>query len=495
MRAVSTGLLALAALSSGNGALGQAWTPMWLHEFGTTSADRIAAGVVAEGGASLFAGTTSGTISLPRPGGADAFLVRCEPSGAITAMGQYGTPQADTAEGMATDGAGGVLLAGETSGSFGGPNLGESDIYVARVDPQGALLWVRQFGSTEDEDAWDAASDGAGGIYVVGQTSGDLAAPIAGSVNAFITRYDGQGNQLWSIQFGNGTTGGSGASAHGACPDGENGLFVCGWMSGGVSFLPFIARYGPTGDRLWIRHVGRTSADSLWAVTPDGMGGVIAGGSSVDSTFVTASDIMLVRFDANGSNGWFTLLSSPRSDSIDALMGDGLGGAYFTGTSFDRPAGFTGTGGRGLLGQVDHQGNLRWGRMFGSTINDDLVAITRSQAGSILVAGVGTGNSGPSPAGSSDALIARYSLCPADLTSSALFGHVSAGVPDGLVNGDDFFYYLTLYAAGLPCPFCVEPPDLTTAGTQAGQPGYGAPDGVLSTDDFFYFLHLFAQGC
>jgi hypothetical protein len=37
-------------------------------------------------------------------------------------------------------------------------------------------------------------------------------------------------------------------------------------------------------------------------------------------------------------------------------------------------------------------------------------------------------------------------------------------------------------------------PDLT-AGAIAGQPGYGQPNGVLNNDDFFYYLALFAAGC
>jgi hypothetical protein len=37
-------------------------------------------------------------------------------------------------------------------------------------------------------------------------------------------------------------------------------------------------------------------------------------------------------------------------------------------------------------------------------------------------------------------------------------------------------------------------PDLTT-GAVAGQPGYGVPNGVLNNDDFFYYLAIFSTGC
>jgi len=65
--------------------------------------------------------------------------------------------------------------------------------------------------------------------------------------------------------------------------------------------------------------------------------------------------------------------------------------------------------------------------------------------------------------------------CPADLTGP------DAGVPDGVVDANDFFFYLNLFAAGDSAA------DLTGNG--------GAPDGVIDANDFFAYLGLFTQGC
>jgi hypothetical protein len=74
-------------------------------------------------------------------------------------------------------------------------------------------------------------------------------------------------------------------------------------------------------------------------------------------------------------------------------------------------------------------------------------------------------------------------------TSTAIAGQTGYGSPNGVVNNDDFFYFLAHFAAG-NLAVC----DMTTTAI-AGQPGYGAPDGVLNNDDFFYYLALFAAGC
>ncbi|MCB9840531.1 MAG: hypothetical protein H6809_02625 [Phycisphaeraceae bacterium] len=80
-------------------------------------------------------------------------------------------------------------------------------------------------------------------------------------------------------------------------------------------------------------------------------------------------------------------------------------------------------------------------------------------------------------------------VCEPDLTTGAIPGQPGYGVPNGILNNDDFFYYLAQFAAGN-----LAVADLTT-GAIPGQPGYGVPNGILNNDDFFYYLAIFAAGC
>ncbi len=79
--------------------------------------------------------------------------------------------------------------------------------------------------------------------------------------------------------------------------------------------------------------------------------------------------------------------------------------------------------------------------------------------------------------------------CAPDLTTGAIPGQPGYGVPNGILNNDDFFYYLSQFAAGN-----LAVADLTT-GAISGQPGYGVPNGIINNDDFFYYLTIFAAGC
>ncbi len=86
-------------------------------------------------------------------------------------------------------------------------------------------------------------------------------------------------------------------------------------------------------------------------------------------------------------------------------------------------------------------------------------------------------------------IVSLGSGCQPDLTTGAVPGQPGYGVPNGTLNNDDFFYYLSQFAAGN-----LVVADLTT-GAVAGQPGYGVPNGVINNDDFFFYLSLFAAGC
>ncbi len=84
--------------------------------------------------------------------------------------------------------------------------------------------------------------------------------------------------------------------------------------------------------------------------------------------------------------------------------------------------------------------------------------------------------------------------CRPDLTTGAIPGQSGYGVPNGTVNNDDFFYFLSLYAQNLGCAVCPAPPDMTTTAIP-GSPGYGVPNGVLNNDDFFFYLTIFSTPC
>ena len=79
--------------------------------------------------------------------------------------------------------------------------------------------------------------------------------------------------------------------------------------------------------------------------------------------------------------------------------------------------------------------------------------------------------------------------CEPDITTTAIPGSPGYLTPNGVLNNDDFFAFLTEFAGGN-----LAVADLTATAVP-GTPGYGVPNGVISNDDFFYYLTIFAAGC
>src|SRR3990172_3459492 len=120
---------------------------------------------------------------------------------------QFGTTGADIVNGVVTDGAGNIYVVGQTTGALPGQvNLGSNDAFVQKYDSSGALTWTQEFGTTASDIARGVSVD-SGGVYISGDTAGTLPGQAsAGGTDAFITKYDTSGTLLWTSQFGSTST-------------------------------------------------------------------------------------------------------------------------------------------------------------------------------------------------------------------------------------------------------------------------------------------------
>jgi hypothetical protein len=140
-------------------------------------------------------------------------------------------------------------------------------------------VWVKQFCSSEEDKPWDIGIDSNNNIYVVGETLGSLSDNNnLGFSDAFFTKYDASGNQLWVKQFGSSDSFDS-DYALGITLDNNNNIYVTGYTFGslpGNSNLgiidAFLAKYDTNGNQLWIQQFGSNRAEIAQKVTVDGSG-------------------------------------------------------------------------------------------------------------------------------------------------------------------------------------------------------------------------------
>jgi hypothetical protein len=252
---------------------------LWTRQFGTDDWDY---GVVAVDGAGnvLVAGETGGSLVGENAGPRDVFVRKYDATGGVVWTRQFGTDRNDAALAVAADGAGNVVVAGLTEGSLAGATEGMTDAFVRKYDAAGNELWTRQFGTDQMDYATGVAVDGAGDIVVAGNTYGSLASANLGYADVFVRRLDAAGNEVWSHQFGSDDD----DYAFGVAADAAGNALITGTTYGTLAvanlggFDAFVRKIDAAGAEVWTRQFGTVAYDRAYGVAADASGSVLVAG-------------------------------------------------------------------------------------------------------------------------------------------------------------------------------------------------------------------------
>jgi hypothetical protein len=223
----------------------------------------------------------------------DAYLEKYDATGNLLWTRQFGSNNDDASAGVSLDALGFAYITGLINGNLSGPNSGGHDAFVAKYDPAGSQLWLRQFGTTGTDGGLAVSADALGNVYVAGVTDRSLDGPNAGGYDVFVRKYDGSGNLLWGRQLGSfaadgccapglGVFGGPNGDL-GIAADNSGNIYLGGWAGGNLGGSSaggknaFVAKYDAVGNLHWVEQV--TGAGS--SVSADGTGNVYVSGSTI----------------------------------------------------------------------------------------------------------------------------------------------------------------------------------------------------------------------
>jgi predicted dienelactone hydrolase len=273
----------------------------------------------------------------------DTFVLKYDTAGQLLwARGISGAAD-EQGRGIAADPTGNVLVVGEFTGTIelGATSLtaasDERDIFVAKYDPDGTLLWARRYGATGEDYARGVGTDAQGYIYVTGVFSDEVAfgqtwlrAPSTRE-QLFLMRLAPNGTVVWA----QGMTGsGQGHGCEIEVTGYGDSVIACDVMGelqfGGRSVSSLgtrdsvLARFSSAGAVLWVKPLGADSDAASFALALDPSGEFVTsagvyqgniGNNGYRVTSVPESSSYIVRLDER-------LIA--RSDAIDDLPAYGL---------------------------------------------------------------------------------------------------------------------------------------------------------------------------
>lgn len=313
----------------------------WAASAGGASNDESASIAVDNAGNTYVTGYFSGlanfgTTTLTSAGVTDVFLSKYNASGQHQWTVQAGGSSIDRGVAVRVGPSNDVFLTGffSATADFSGTSAtaaGQQDVFVARYDGSGNLVWLTTAGGSMVDEPAALELDASGNIAITGQFQGTATfgattftsqtnpTTSAPGIDVFVARLDANGNFLWSVQ--------------GAAPFTDRGLdvahtatgevLVTGQFSDTITFGNaynnnllngiFLIKFDANGNDVWFRRIGAATNNIAYGLACD----------NADNVYITGDFAgTLIFFDPQSSN---TNLSDPLPEAIFLAKYDAAG--------------------------------------------------------------------------------------------------------------------------------------------------------------------------
>jgi hypothetical protein len=145
---------------------------------------------------------------------------------------------------------------------------GDEDIFLVKYDQEGNFVWKTSAGSSGFDQARAVTLDNDNNIYLTGVISETADFDSTESIisngfnDLFLAKYDSTGQLLWVRGAGSASEDG----ANDVVTDIQGNIYVCGYLGSAAQFDDlqivgggfFVAKYDPKGRILWVKQIGET---------------------------------------------------------------------------------------------------------------------------------------------------------------------------------------------------------------------------------------------
>lgn len=286
----------------------------------------------------------------------------------------FGGTDKDIAYGVAPDKNGAVIVVGACR-SYG---KGRDDVLAMKIDRNGKTLWKKSFGRKRKDIAYAVTRTADGNFIAVGETR---SFSKLGDPDVYVIKFDSNGNLIWERNFG----GEMRDFAKSVVATGDGGVLIGGASeSFGDTYLDaYILKVDKNGKEEWAKIVGgeRDDIANGIALTSDG-GFVIAG--VTESYGYQSKDYYIVRFDKHAKQRWTKVFGEESEDIATGVVATADGACVVTG----KTKSFGSKRNDIMVLKVAANGKLVWQRLFGYKEKEWMNAITKTEDGGFMMAGL-----------------------------------------------------------------------------------------------------------
>ena len=369
---------------------------------------------------------------------------------------QIGGNDTDAGSAIANDPSGNIYIAG-TFGSTADfdPGAGVSnlisveysDAFVAKYDRSGNLIWVRQMGATNQQEAKGLAVDKNGNVTVTGyfidsiMVDSNTVFRSNGSYDIFVINYNAAGVYQWGYSFG-----GSGVDQGGTVAvDTFGNVYASGYFQQTADFDPgaatlnfnsngndiYVIKFAPNGSFEWAKQIGGNGTDEVKNIKADQHANIyLSGYFSLTCDFnpgavtnyiasVGNNDAFVMKLNSAGDYVWAKTFGGANFEVTMALDVDLNGNVYSTG-AFQLTADFNpGTATYNLtanntasdifISKLDSMGDFVWAKQFAARNGySQGNAISVASNGDLILAGFFVDTLNFDPTASNFSVISTY---------------------------------------------------------------------------------------
>ncbi|MDW8417697.1 MAG: hypothetical protein RML92_09135 [Bacteroidia bacterium] len=358
----------------------------------------------------------------------DAYLAQFSDAGQLNWGTYYGGSSQDKGHGCTVDASGNVYLVGETfsnsgistSGAYRTTLGGSLDAFLVKFNSSGVRLWGTYYGGSGNDRGFACAVHG-NSVYISGDTESNNTAPTYPIASPGAHQHTRPGNRdLFLAKLSdNGTTrnwgtyyGGSGFDEGGLVtvdPSGDvylagraystesslttSGVHQTANIGGSADVI--VAKFNPSGVRIWATFYGGDHLEELRRCIVDNSGNLYLVGATLSTNGIASPgahqttksatwDGFLAKFNANnGTRHWGTYYGGGMLDNLSGCAVDGSGNIFVAGmTASGSDISTSGThqpnhaGGSGLvpvdafLVKFNSSGTRIWATYYGGDDND-----------------------------------------------------------------------------------------------------------------------------